>query len=227
MKAAILLHGSGVYDGTEIQEAVLCMLALNEYNIDYECFAPNIPQFHVINHLNGEVSQEIRNVLTESARIARGHVFDVNEMNVKNFDCLIMPGGFGTAKNLTTWAINGSNTRLEESVLQFIVSFINEKKPIGALCMSPTTLAIALRSLSKEAILTVGSNIEASHYDIASISIEMESIGMKPVMKTIKEISIDKVHKIVCAPCYMMDGSILDVYLNIKNMVSEINQLIQ
>ena len=105
MKIAVLLHGSGVYDGTEIQEAVLSLLAIEEMGHTYQCIAPDIQQFHVVNHLTGEPMSETRNVLVESARIARGNVIKLSETDVHSFDALVMPGGFGTAKNFTTWAV--------------------------------------------------------------------------------------------------------------------------
>ena len=106
-KIGVLLHGCGVFDGTEIQEAVLTLLAIKEAGADYVCFAPDVPQHHVLNHITGAEMPESRNVLIESARIARGAIVSINDINLSELDGLVMPGGFGTAKNITKWAFEG------------------------------------------------------------------------------------------------------------------------
>lgn len=216
MKFAVLLHGSGVYDGTEIQEAVLTLLAIAERGHSYQCIAPDIEQHHVINHTDGSEMNETRNVLVESARIARGDILKLEEFNALEYDALIMPGGFGTAKNFTKWAFEGPNGPILESVKNLILSFVSTGKPIGALCMSPTTVAKALQDSDFHSTLTVGSTTEGSPYDIAAISGGVEATGAKAEMKTVREVSIDEANKIVCAPCYMMDANIVEVKENIE-----------
>ncbi len=71
-KFAVVLSGCGVYDGAEIQEATLSMLAIAKQGCRYEIFAPDTKQHHVINHITGDEMEESRNVLVEAARIARG-----------------------------------------------------------------------------------------------------------------------------------------------------------
>lgn len=225
MKIAVLLHGNGVYDGTEIQEAVLSLLAIKEAGYEYQCIAPNLIQYHVINHLNGEEMPESRNVLVESARIARGDVLDLKDVKIKDFDALMMPGGFGTAKNLTTWAFDGPSSKINKELEEFLVAFQKASKPIVALCMSPTTLAKAFENSGIKASLSVGSVAEKSPYEIKGISQGMESIGSIVEMKTIDEISIDRVNKIICAPCYMMEADILLVRENIKKAVNSLKDL--
>lgn len=222
MKIAVLLHGSGVYDGTEIHEAVLTLLAIAEAGHEYQCISLNVPQHHVINHLTGEEMNEERNVLIESARIARGDVQDLSEIKASEFDALIMPGGFGTAKNFTKWAFSGPDGDINPDVKNLIISFVESGLPIGALCMSPTTVAKALQGTEYHPTLSVGSTEEGSPYDIAAISGGVNSTGAKAEMKTVKELSIDPDLKIVCAPCYMMDANIIEIKKNITDAVAEV-----
>ncbi|NVK28443.1 MAG: isoprenoid biosynthesis glyoxalase ElbB [Flavobacteriia bacterium] len=225
MKIAVLLHGSGVYDGTEIHEAVLTLLAIEEAGHTYSCIAPNMVQHHVVNHLNGEEMNETRNVLIESARIARGEITDVANVNIGDYDALLMPGGFGTAKNFTKWAFEGPSGEIQESIKNLVLGFVSAKKPIGALCMSPTTVAKALQGTEYHAMLTVGSTEEASPYDISAISEGLNSTGATAEMRTVREIAIDPNLKIVTAPCYMMKASITEVRNNIKEAVNSVIDL--
>lgn len=224
MKVAVLLHGCGVYDGTEIQEAVFSLLALAQKGHTYQCIAPDVNQHHVIDHTKGEEMNETRNVLTESARIVRGDIKKVSDVSAYDFDALVMPGGFGTAKNITKWAFSGPDGEILEEVRNLIVSFVELSKPIVGLCMSPTTIAKALEGTSFKAKLTVGSTAEASPYEIEAISGGMESTGAVAEMKTVKEISIDDDLKIVTAPCYMMEASIEEVYQNIIKAIEVLDR---
>lgn len=225
MNIAVLLHGSGVYDGTEIHEAVLTLLAIEEAGHSYQCIAPNINQHHVINHLNGEEMDETRNVLIESARIARGDVLDVSEVKASDYDALLMPGGFGTAKNFTKWAFKGPDGEINADIKALVLDFVKSSKTIGALCMSPTTVAKALQGTEYHAKLTVGSTQEPSPYDIGAISEGVNATGAQSEMKTVTEVAIDDELKIVTAPCYMMEASITQVRDNIAQAVKEVIRL--
>lgn len=219
MKIGVLLHGNGVYDGTEIHEAVLSLLAIREAGHEYVCLAPNIIQHHVINHLNGEEMNETRNVLVESARIARGEIESLQVAHADIIDALVMPGGFGTAKNFTKWAFSGPDGAIEVTVRDFLQAVVKQSKPIAALCMSPTTLAKALQNMDLGATFSVGSDQQASPYDIKAISSGVEAVGGKIQMKGVDSISVDKKNKIICAPCYMMEADILQIRNNIKEAI--------
>lgn len=225
-KIAVLLHGNGVYDGTEIHEAVFSLLSISENKGEAVCFAPNINQHHVINHISGEEMNESRNVLVESARIARGNIIDIKQLVVEDMDALVMPGGFGTAKNLTKWAFEGPQGEIDKDVKNVINKFIDLRKPIVGLCMSPTTIAKALDDKKHSAKLTVGTTEFASPYDINAISEGMTSLGHNVDMKSINEISYDKSMKIITAPCYMMNASIIEVRNNIKQAVDKLFDII-
>lgn len=224
---AVLLAGSGVYDGSEIHESVFSLYSIAKLGMKSVCFAPNRDQFHVINHLNGEEqTNEKRNILQESARIARGEVQPLEKADFDTLDALVIPGGFGAAKNLNQWAINGADGKIFPDVKTFILKFIATKKPIVALCMGPTVVAKALEDQDFSATLTVGSSEEKSPYDIAGISEGMQSLGSTVEMKTIDEISIDKTHNIISAPCYMMEADITQVAANIEKAIEALKDLL-
>ncbi|MFD1139625.1 isoprenoid biosynthesis glyoxalase ElbB [Larkinella insperata] len=227
MKIGVLLHGNGVYDGTEIHEAVLTLLALAEVGAETICFAPDVDQHHVINHLTGEEMPETRNVLVESARIARGNIRNLASLTIDELDALVMPGGFGTAKNITKWAFEGPQGDILEPVKQLIIDLVEQKKPIVGLCMSPTTIAKALEGSGISATLTVGTNEENSPYEISGIAAGITSLGQRAEMKTVREIAVDRENRIITAPCYMMEASILDVRDNIRAAIDELVVLLK
>lgn len=225
-KVGVILSGSGVYDGSEIQEAVFTLLEIARENAEAICFAPDINQHHVINHLTGEEMKETRNVRVEAARIARGEVKSLNELNVNDLDALVIPGGFGAAKNLTKWAFSGPDGEILPEVKKVIVDFVKAGKPVVGLCMGPTVIAKALEGEDIVAKLTVGSTEKKSPYDIAAISEGMNKTGAIAEMREINEILIDINLKIITAPCYMMEGNINDVYKNVHQAINALFNII-
>jgi enhancing lycopene biosynthesis protein 2 len=228
MKIGVLLSGCGVYDGSEIHESVFTLLAIEENGAEAVCFAPDKDQSHVINHLDGSVEiGEKRNILKESARIARGEIKSINKTSIDDFDALVIPGGFGAAKNLNRWAFEGPDGDIDPAVKHLIIDMVSAKKPIAALCMGPTVIAKALQGSGIGTKLTVGTNKEKSPYDIKEISDGMESLGVMSVMKTINEICFDEENKIITAPCYMMQASISEVRNNTKLAIDKLVTLIK
>jgi enhancing lycopene biosynthesis protein 2 len=225
-KIGVILSGNGVYDGSEIHEAVFTLLAIDEQKAEAVCYAPDMPQHHVINHITGEEMQESRNVLIESARIARGKIQPLSGFDAEKLDALILPGGFGAAKNLTQWAFSGPDGNIHPEVKQAIVSMISAGKPVCGLCMGPTVIAKALEGSAINPVLTVGTTTEASPYDIGAISAGMEKTGAVAEMRSVKEIATDEKNKIVTAPCYMMEASVSEVRENIRMAVNELIKLI-
>ena len=216
MKTAILLSGSGVYDGSEIHESVMAMLSLSQNNIDYICTAPDINQHHVINHMNGEETSQQRNVLHESARIARGQIVPLSELKFENISSLVIVGGFGAAKNLSNWAFKGPNGDILEEIKDLILYFIKNKKPIVALCISPILIAKSTEGTKYCPKITLGSEKENSEYNISEINQVIKSIGSIPENRNINEICVDTDLRIITAPCYMMNANIDEIYLNTK-----------
>lgn len=223
-KIAVLLSGNGVYDGAEIHESVLTLLALDQRGYEVQCVAPNITQHHVIDHTTGEEMDETRNVLKEAARIARGNIISCEEVNVSSYDALVMPGGFGAAKNLSKWAFSGPEGDIENSTKVVIQSFVKAQKPIVAMCMAPVVIAKALEGTDHHAKLTVGTTEEKSPYDIKGISEGINATGSAAAMKTVREVEIDKDLKIITSPCYMMEASISEINEGIKKAVEELSK---
>jgi enhancing lycopene biosynthesis protein 2 len=179
-----------------------------------------------VNHITGEEMKESRNMLVESARIARGEITPIQKVDLNDIDALVIPGGFGNAKNLTKWAFEGPNGDILPEVKLFLVNLVNIGKPIAALCVSPVVLAKAFEGSAIEATLTLGSTAESSPYDIAGFTAGIESVGVKSEMKTVAEITVDKQNKIVSAPCYMMDADLLQVRNNISQAIKTLVELI-
>jgi len=224
-RIGVILSGSGVYDGSEIHEAVFTLLAIDELGAEAVCFAPDIDQHHVINHLTGEEMDQKRNVLVESARIARGKVQPLSQFDAAGLHALVVPGGFGAAKNLTQWAFSGPEGNIQEEVKRAIADMVSAGKPVGGLCMGPVVIAKALEGSGMQPTLTVGSTAAASPYDIQAISAGMEKAGSKAEMRTVNEISVDAEHKIITAPCYMMEASVSEVRSNIRQVIEKLVEL--
>lgn len=221
-KIAVLLSGCGVYDGSEIHEATLTLLAIDQQGADWFCIAPNINQHHVINHLTGEEMDETRNVLVESARIARGNIKDLKDITPADFDGLAIPGGFGAAKNLTQWAFNGPEGDINPDVRRIINETLHADKPIAAMCMGPTVIAKALEGTGIKTRLTVGTTNAPSPYDIKAVSGGLEVAGAVAEMVTVAHVTIDSVNKIVTTPCYMMEASISEINEGIQLAVKQL-----
>ncbi|MCE2495065.1 MAG: isoprenoid biosynthesis glyoxalase ElbB [Flavobacteriales bacterium] len=222
MRIGVLLSGSGVYDGSEIHEAVFTLLSIDERGAQYQLFAPNKDQLQVIDHLTGNEMSESRNVLTEAARIARGAIEDISGVHMKDLDALVIPGGFGVAKNLNTWALSGPESEIDPEVKRIVLEAVDGKKPIAALCMGPTVVAKALQGTGHHATLTVGTTEASSPYDIKGISEGLAAVGAKPVMKTVHQIAVDNNLKLVTAPCYMMDARISEIRDNIDEAIDKL-----
>ena len=226
MKIGVLLSGNGVFDGSEIHESVFTLLAIDENKAEAVCFAPNIDQHHVLNHITGDEMEESRNVLIESARIARGNIKDLKEIAAEDIDALVLPGGFGAAKNLTKWAFKGPDGDILPDVKRIINEMVHLGKPVCGLCMGPTVIAKALEGSGVKASLTVGSTETPSPYEIDAISAGMEKTGATAIMKEVTEIMVDESNKIVTAPCYMMEATISQIRNNIKMAVDQTIKMI-
>ena len=215
-KVAVILSGCGVYDGAEIHESVITLLRLDQRGAQVQCFAPNIAQHHVINHLTGEEMPESRNVLVESARIARGDIKDISEANVEDFDALIVPGGFGAAKNLSDFAFKGTECAVQPDVLALAEAFAEAGKPIGLMCISP---AIAAKIYGPGVICTIGKDADTA----AAVS----KMGGEHQECEVSEIVEDKARKLVSTPAYMLANSISEAASGINKMVDRVLELTQ
>lgn len=225
-KALVVLSGCGVYDGSEIQESVFTLYQLAKNNIEYICVAPDINQHHVINHIKGEEMPETRNVLTESARIARGNIQALSQVDVNTADALVFPGGFGVAKNLSKWAFAGPDGEILPEIENLIIDFVKAGKPIVGICMAPSTIARALKGTDYKANLTIGNTTSASPYDMEGIIAGVNATGAINHPKEASEIMIDEKLNIITVPTYMMDVNIIEVYNGIENAITALRKVI-
>jgi enhancing lycopene biosynthesis protein 2 len=209
-KIAVILSGSGVFDGSEIHEATLTLYYIMKNNATYQIFAPDIPQHHVINHITGEEMQEGRNVLVESARIARGDIKNLTELKAADFDGMILPGGFGAAKNLSDFAFKSEGCEVNKDVANAIREMVDAGKPMGALCISPVIIAKVLGDVK----LTIGQDETT-----ANAIVNMGALHEKT---SHGEIIVDEKYKIVTTPCYMLDANILQIGEGANNVVKEV-----
>ncbi|OUM24675.1 isoprenoid biosynthesis protein ElbB [Pseudomonas putida] len=213
-KVAVILSGCGVYDGAEIHESVITLLRLDQRGAQVQCFAPNIAQMHVINHLTGEEMPESRNVLVESARIARGEVKDIREAKAEEFDALIVPGGFGAAKNLSNFAVEGANCTVNPDVLALAEAFADACKPVGLICISP---ALAAKIYGPGVVCTIGND--------AGTAAAVEKMGGTHEECDVHDIVEDIQRKLVTTPAYMEAKSISEAAGGIYKLVDRVLEL--
>lgn len=204
---AIVLSGCGVFDGAEIHEATLTMLAVKKHGADYEIFAPDISQHHVVNHITGEEMNEQRNVLIESARIARGKITPLHDFDAARYDAIIFPGGFGAAKNLCDFAFSGPDCTVNEDVENAVRSMAEAGKPIGALCISPVIMA----KIFGDVDVTIGEDQGTAQ--------AVEAMGAQHVKTGHGEVVRDKKRNVFTTPCYMLDATIVDIANGADNIV--------
>lgn len=213
-KVAVILSGCGVYDGAEIHESVITLLRLDQRGAQVQCFAPNIAQMHVIDHLTGQEMPESRNVLTESARIARGEVKDIREAKAEDFDALIVPGGFGAAKNLSNFAVAGSECMVNPDVLTLAEAFAEACKPVGLICIAP---ALAAKIYGPGVVCTIGND--------AGTASAVEKMGGKHEECDVHDIVEDSQRKLVTTPAYMVAKSISEAAGGIYKLVDRVLEL--
>ena len=213
-KIAVVLSGCGVFDGAEIHEATLTLLAVNRQGAEYQCYAPDVDQAHVVNHVTGEETAETRNVLVESARIARGDIKALEEFDAAAVDAVIFPGGFGAAKNLSSFAFEGPACTVQEDVARVLEDMVAANKPIGALCIAPATVAKVLEG----AEVTIGQDPGTAQ--------AIEKMGGKHTATTHGEVVVDASLKLVTSPCYMLDADIGQIADGAENAVKKVIELI-
>lgn len=212
-RIGVILAGCGVYDGAEIHEAVLTLLALDRAGAEIVCLAPDVPQMHVVNHLTGEpAAGETRNVLVEAARIARGAVRDVAKASAAEFDAIVIPGGFGAAKNLCTFAVDGDGCQVDPGVGRLVREVHASGKPVGAMCIAPVILAKLLGG--EKPSLTIGTD--------AGTAGKMSAMGAHHVLCAVGSIVVDGKGKLVTTPAYMLAGRISEAAEGIEKLVAEV-----
>ena len=218
-KVGVLLSCCGVNDGAEIHESVITMLALDRAGAEMVLMAPNIDQMHVVNHYTGQEMDEYRNVLVESSRIARGNIKDMAEISANDMDALIIPGGFGVAKNLCDYAMAGPDCSINPDVYRLISELKLLNKPIGAICIAPAMMAKILGELDESANMTIGSD-ETTSKDI-------EAMGSIHVECQVSEMVVDEGKNLVTTPAYMEAKTIKDAADGIEKLVKQVLSMIK
>lgn len=216
-KVGVVLAGCGVFDGSEIHEAVLTLLFLSQMQAEVQVFAPDKRQLQVINHVTQQETTESRNVLAESARIARGDALPLEKLDMAMLDAVIFPGGFGAAKNLCTFAIDGPDSVIDQAAAQIIREAHRRAKPIGAMCIAPVLVALAFKGTPVRPLLSVGSDQEV--HDI------MEAWQADTVCAGVADVVVDEKNKIVTTPAYMLGQTIAEVATGIEKLVKEVLRL--
>ncbi len=205
---AVILAGCGHQDGAEIHEATLTLWAIHKHGADFQCYAPDIKQHHVLNHITGQEMSEQRNVLIESARIARGKVAALATFSPDSVDALVLPGGFGAAKNLCSYAFDGPDCTVQPDVARAIRAMHQTGKPIGALCIAPVIVARVLGDVT----LTIGQDTGTAGH--------LAAMGAKHQPTREGEIAVDEANRIVSTPCYMLDSRIDQVAGGIDKLIA-------
>lgn len=210
-KVAVILSGSGVFDGAEIHESVIALYAIEKQGASWHCFAPNIDQLHVINHKTGEEMDEKRNVLVESARIARGRIEDVAKLDVNDYDALLLPGGFGAAKNLTDFAVKGAECSINTHVASACRAFAQARKPAGYLCIAPTIIPMIYEQGVKA---TIGND--------AATAAAFNALGGHHVESSVEDVIFDQQHLVLSTPAYMLAENISQAAKGIEALVEKL-----
>ncbi|MDP2227203.1 MAG: isoprenoid biosynthesis glyoxalase ElbB [Moraxellaceae bacterium] len=208
---AIILSGAGYLDGSEIYEATLTFLNLDRQHARYQCFAPDVPQHHVLNHLNGEAMAESRSVLVEAARLTRGDIKPLSAAHPDDFDALIIPGGYGAAKNLCDFASKGAAMSVNQEVLVFARAIHRQGKPVGLICIAPV-LAPAIGGAGTRC--TIG--------DDPATAAAIEHMGGVHVACAVDDCVTDAERRVVSTPAYMLAERIGEADAGIRRLVEEV-----
>jgi enhancing lycopene biosynthesis protein 2 len=201
-------------DGAEVHESVLTLYFLERAGAEIKCFAPDKPQMHVVNHLTGEPTDETRNVLVESARIARGQIEDIRKACMADLDALVIPGGFGAAKNLSKFATEGPAGEVDADLARLVAEAVEQKKPIVAICIAPAVLAVALQRLGKSATVTIGNDKGTAD--------AVRSTGSTHADCPVEQAVVDEKNKIISTPAYMLGPGPKAVGAGIEQAISRL-----
>lgn len=213
MKAAVILSGCGHRDGAEIRESVITLLMLDQQGVDVQAFAPDAAQHDVIDHLTGKPTQESRNVLTEAARIARGKVEPLRVLEAKEYDMLLIPGGYGAAKNLSDLAFKGTQATAIAEFKRVALAFLEAKKPIGAICIAPAVLAAAVKG-HYSLTLTIGED--------AGTAEAIAAFGSRHVNCATASFVYDETHHVASCSAYMREAPLRDIARGIEQVVMQV-----
>lgn len=209
-KIAVILAGCGHQDGSEIREAVITLLSLDGFGAETQCFAPDRDQVEVVNHYNGEPVAQRRNIMHEAARIARGNILPLSELKVEEFGGLIIPGGFGVAKNFSNMLSSPNDIKVIDDVASVIVGFHRAGKPIGAICIAPIVVAAALKDHT------------TPHLTVGEYNATLANLGATQEVCKSEQICIDEDNKLVSCSAYMSNDKIHKIGEGIAALVQQV-----
>lgn len=215
-RIGVILAGCGWLDGAEIQEAVLTLLALDQRGADVTVMAPDVEQMHVVDHLAGTPAEGTRNVMLESARIARGEIVDIAQVVTDDLDALIVPGGFGAAKNLCSFAVDGPEMTINPDVERVIREMHASGKAQGFICIAPA-LAAKVLGADHQVELTIGNDQDTA--------VALESLGARHIDTQPGGLHVDMANKVVSTPAYMLGPNIAKVHEGIDALVAKVLEL--
>lgn len=213
-KVGVVLSGCGYLDGAEIQEAVLTLYFLDRAGIEVQCYAPDRPQMHVVDHRSGEATEGSRNVLLEAARICRGQVLPLADAAMSGLDALVLPGGYGVAKNLSDFAVKGVEGSVDADLVRVIDESLAAKKPILAMCISPAVLALALKGKGRGVTVTIGQDTDTAA--------AVEALGARHQNCDVSEVAVDADLRVVSTPAYMLEKGPAAVASGIEAAVAQL-----
>lgn len=217
-RVAVLLSGCGAHDGSEITESVSLLVSLDKRGASAVVFAPDKPQLHTVNHLTGEEQAGARNCLREAARIARGDAHCLATLVAGEFDALLVPGGFGVAKNLSNFSSEGPDMTVDPLVASKLMDFSEQGKPVGLCCIAPVLAAKAIPGCS----VTVGSSAESRAWPHAGAAGAIADMGAVHVEKGAGGVHVDRSNNVVTAPAYMHRGTPGEVFDNVDEWVGTV-----
>lgn len=218
-KVGVILAGCGVYDGSELGETIVTLLSLERAGIDYQCVAPDMKQMHVMDHLRGEEQDEERNVLVEAARITRGNVLDIAGVSADDFDALVIPGGFGVAKNLCDFAVKGADCTVNPTVEKLVLGMVNAGKPVAALCIAPAMMARILGGAGKKVKLTIGND--------ADVSAAINAMGAEHVECAVDDCVVDNDFKVITTPAFMAASCVSEAASGIEKTIAKLADMLK
>lgn len=217
-RIGVVLSGCGVMDGSEIHESVVTLLAIDRAGAQAHCLAPADDQHHVVNHLTNEPVEGVRrSIAEESARISRGEITLIEDVTPDDLDALILPGGFGAAKNLCSFAFDGPNCSVDETLASLLRGMIAARKPVGAMCIAPAVVAKAFEGTSYRPVLTIGTD--------AATAEGIEAMGAHHENCTPDDIVVDEEMQIVSTPAYMLAGGIAEAASGIEKLVAKVVEM--
>lgn len=213
---AVILSGCGHMDGAEIREAVLSLLYLDKAGAVVSIFAPDIDQTAVVNHLTGQETHEKRNVLAEAARIARGKISPLNELHASDFDALVIPGGYGVARNLSDLATKGDEVKVLPNFARVLDEFLSQGKPVGAICIAPAVLVAAVGK-KRSPKVTIGEDAGTAEL--------IRKLGGQHFNRDSADIMFDEGNKIVTCSAYMRNDSLASIAEGIEKLVGKVLEI--